>query len=56
MAAAAGVTVAQVDQIVELGDLDPESIITPGIYIQRVVAVAERPWLMHGAFVGAESA
>ena len=37
MATAARCTVAQVRQIVELGDLDPENIITPGIYVKRVV-------------------
>ena len=37
MAGAAKVTIAEVDEIVELGELDPEAIITPGIYVQRVV-------------------
>lgn len=40
MAGAAKVTIAEVDQIVELGELDPECIVTPGVYIDRVV---ERP-------------
>jgi 3-oxoadipate CoA-transferase alpha subunit len=39
MAMAATTTIAQVNQIVELGELDPEHIITPGIFVQRVVAV-----------------
>jgi 3-oxoadipate CoA-transferase alpha subunit len=38
MATAAACTVAQVDEIVELGLLDPEAIVTPGIFVQRVVA------------------
>jgi 3-oxoadipate CoA-transferase alpha subunit len=38
MATAAACTVAQVDEIVELGDLNPESIVTPGIFVHRVVA------------------
>ncbi len=38
MAGAAHVTIAEVDEIVELGDLDPECIITPAPYVQRVVA------------------
>ena len=38
MAGAARVTIAEVDEIVELGDLDPEAIVTPGIYVDRVVA------------------
>ncbi|MFT4122265.1 MAG: 3-oxoacid CoA-transferase subunit A [Microbacteriaceae bacterium] len=56
MAAAARTTIAQVDRVVELGELDPEAVVTPGIYVQRVVQVAERPWLRDGEFVGAESA
>ena len=39
MAMAAKTAIAQVDQVVELGELDPEHIITPGIFVQRVVAV-----------------
>jgi 3-oxoadipate CoA-transferase alpha subunit len=38
MAMAASCTIAQVDEIVELGALDPESIVTPGIFVHRVVA------------------
>ena len=38
MAGAAHVTIAEVDEIVELGDLDPECIVTPAPYVQRVVA------------------
>ncbi len=52
MASAATVTVAQVDEIVPLGDLDPESVVTPGIFVNRVVAVGERAWLDQGVFVG----
>lgn len=37
MAMAAKCTVAQVDDIVALGELDPEAIVTPGIFVQRVV-------------------
>jgi 3-oxoadipate CoA-transferase, alpha subunit len=39
MAMAAKTTVASVHDIVELGALDPESVVTPGIFVQRVVAV-----------------
>lgn len=39
MAMAATTAIAQVNQIVELGELDPEHIVTPGIFVQRVVAV-----------------
>ena len=37
MAAAARCTVAQVEAIVPLGGLDPETVVTPGIYVKRVV-------------------
>ncbi|HEY1460445.1 MAG TPA: 3-oxoacid CoA-transferase subunit A [Casimicrobiaceae bacterium] len=40
MAAAAKVSIAQVREIVALGRLDPEAIVTPGIFVQRVVRVA----------------
>ena len=45
MATAATLTVAQVDRIVEVGDLDPESIVTPALYTDRVVEVGDRAWL-----------
>jgi 3-oxoacid CoA-transferase subunit A len=37
VATAARVCVAEVEQIVEIGDLDPEAIHTPGIYVKRVI-------------------
>lgn len=40
MATAARLTVAQVRHRVELGGLDPEAIVTPGIYVDRVLRVA----------------
>ena len=40
MASAARVTVASVHNIVELGALDPEAVVTPGIFVQRIVKVA----------------
>jgi 3-oxoadipate CoA-transferase alpha subunit len=40
MAMAATATVASVHDFVRLGELDPESIVTPGIFVQRVVKVA----------------
>lgn len=40
MATAARVTVVQVRCLVELGDLDPECVVTPGIFVDRVVQVA----------------
>ena len=38
MAMAAKVAIAQVDEVVELGALDPEAVVTPGIFVQRIVA------------------
>lgn len=52
MATAATTTIAQVDEIVPLGTLDPEAVVTPGIFVDRIVAVGERRWLDDGAFVG----
>ncbi|HEY9067053.1 MAG TPA: 3-oxoacid CoA-transferase subunit A [Burkholderiaceae bacterium] len=39
MAAAAKLTIASVHEIVPLGELDPEIVVTPGLYVQRVVKV-----------------
>jgi 3-oxoadipate CoA-transferase alpha subunit len=39
MAGAAKVTIVQTQHVVELGKLDPDHIITPGIFINRVVHV-----------------
>ena len=39
MATAAKVTVAEVEHLVEPGELDPDHIITPGIFVQRIVHV-----------------
>jgi 3-oxoadipate CoA-transferase, alpha subunit len=39
MAAAAACTIAQVREVVNLGDLDPEAVVTPGIYVRRVVEI-----------------
>jgi len=36
MATAAGVTIAEVDELVEPGMLDPDTVITPGIYVKRI--------------------
>uniref|UniRef100_UPI0003722237 3-oxoacid CoA-transferase subunit A n=1 Tax=Curvibacter lanceolatus TaxID=86182 RepID=UPI0003722237 len=40
MATAAQRTVATVHEIVELGQLDPEAIVTPGIFVSHVVKIA----------------
>jgi 3-oxoadipate CoA-transferase, alpha subunit len=39
MATAATVTIAQVSRVVETGALDPEAVVTPGIYVDRIVEV-----------------
>jgi 3-oxoadipate CoA-transferase alpha subunit len=45
MAMAAKLTIAQVQHVVELGELDPEKVATPGIFVQRVVRVDRgTPW------------
>jgi 3-oxoadipate CoA-transferase alpha subunit len=39
MAAAARLTVASVHELVPLGGIDPETVVTPGLYVQRVVCL-----------------
>lgn len=39
MATAAGLTVVQVREVVELGGIDPECVVTPGVFVDRVVQV-----------------
>jgi 3-oxoadipate CoA-transferase alpha subunit len=39
MATAAATTVAQVTEVVDTGALDPEAVVTPGIFVDKVVAV-----------------
>ncbi|MGP5690635.1 3-oxoacid CoA-transferase subunit A [Glutamicibacter ardleyensis] len=39
MATAAKAAIVQVDEVVQAGDLDPENVITPGIYVDTVVAL-----------------
>ena len=45
MAAAGDVTIAEVEELVEPGELDPDQIHMPGIYVQRIVQGAsyEKP-------------
>jgi 3-oxoadipate CoA-transferase alpha subunit len=40
MATAAKCTIATVHEVVELGALDPEAVVTPGVFVQRVVPIA----------------
>ena len=37
MAPAAAITIAEVDDIMEVGELDPDAIVTPGVFVQRIV-------------------
>src|ERR1035438_5399921 len=37
MATAAKTTIAEVEELVEPGELDPEAIVTPGVYVQRIL-------------------
>ncbi len=41
VAMAGPITIAEVEELVEPGELDPEHIDTPGVFVQRVVAVGE---------------
>ena len=49
MATAATTTIAQVSEVVPAGALDPESVVTPGIYVDRVVRVVARHYTVQGA-------
>jgi 3-oxoacid CoA-transferase subunit A len=42
VATAGAVTVAEAEVIVEPGELDPNSIVTPGVFIQRLVQASGR--------------
>jgi 3-oxoadipate CoA-transferase, alpha subunit len=37
MATAAAVTIAEVDRVVPAGDIDPEIVVTPGIFVDRIL-------------------
>jgi len=39
MATAAKITIAEVESVVELGSIDPEAVVTPGIYVDRLVEI-----------------
>ena len=41
MAMAANTTIAQVSEIVELGEIDPEVVVTPGIFVKHVALVKD---------------
>jgi 3-oxoacid CoA-transferase A subunit len=44
MAFAAKVTIASVEKVVEPGELDPDKVHIPGVYVQRVVEVGRRSY------------
>jgi len=41
MATAAKTTIAEVDELVELGDIDPDDVHLPGVFVHRIVEVRE---------------
>ena len=43
MATAAKLTIAEVERLVEPGELDPDAVVTPGVYVKRIVHVADAP-------------
>ncbi len=49
MATAATTTIVQVGGVVATGELDPEAVVTPGIYVDRVVRVEDRHYTVQGA-------
>ncbi|MDC5698757.1 3-oxoacid CoA-transferase subunit A [Intrasporangium calvum] len=49
MATAAATTIVQVAEVVAIGSLDPEVVVTPGIFVDRVVAVPARRYTVEGA-------
>ncbi|WP_420174708.1 3-oxoacid CoA-transferase subunit A [Luteococcus sp. OSA5] len=49
MATAAKQTIAQVHHVVETGELDPEAVVTPSIFVDRVVRVDARSYTVEGA-------
>ncbi len=49
MATAATTTVVQVSEIVPVGTLDPEAVVTPSIFVDRIVKVEARSYTVQGA-------
>jgi 3-oxoacid CoA-transferase subunit A len=43
MATAGKITIAEVEHLVEPGEIDPDDIMTPGVYVQRIVHVPDGP-------------
>lgn len=40
MATAAALTIVEVSRVVEVGEIDPETVVTPGIYVDRILEVS----------------
>ncbi len=38
---AATTTIVQAKQVVDVGEIDPEQVVTPGIFVERIVRVSE---------------
>ncbi|MEU6010376.1 3-oxoacid CoA-transferase subunit A [Streptomyces sp. NPDC047453] len=49
MATAAGTVIAQVTEIVPVGEIDPETVVTPGIYVDRLARAEARRLTVRGA-------
>jgi 3-oxoadipate CoA-transferase, alpha subunit len=49
MATAATTTIVQVSEVVPVGTLDPEAVVTPSIYVDRIVRAAARSYTVQGA-------
>lgn len=49
MATAARTTIVQVSDVVAPGELDPEAVVTPSIYVDRIVQVEARHYTVEGA-------
>ena len=55
-AMAADLTIVETAEMVELGTLDPEAVVTPGIFVDRVVLVGHRPPKNHPGYAKFEGA
>ncbi len=44
MATAAEITIAEVREVVPLGEMDPDHVITPALFVQRVIEVGDAKW------------
>ena len=49
MATAATTTIVQVSEVVPVGTLDPEAVVTPAIFVDRIVKVEARRYTVQGA-------